>query len=372
MTYPRVLHVLAPMREGGLERVVSMLAVGQKAAGAHVAAVLEPSGQDNHPFVRRLEEAGVPVTRIVVGGRGYLTEYRSLRVLIATLRPTVVHTHGYRSDIICGAAARALRVPTVSTLHGFTGGSRRNRMYEFVQCVALRRFNAVIAVSAPIVDRLKAAGVQASKIHYIPNGFSPSAERMDAAAARQRLGLASGNRIAGWVGRLSQEKGADVMLEALALTDSRWRLSIIGAGPEYEHLLSKAKSLGVAERITWHGAVENAGALLTAFDAFVLSSRTEGTPITLFEAMDAKVPIVATSVGGVPDVVTSDHAILVAADQPAAISKALTEIQSDPIPAAQRSVRARERLHNAYGLRDWLDSIDAVYAGVALTGSSKA
>ena len=156
---PSVLHVLAPMREGGLERVVTMMSVGQKASSVHVAAVVEPSAPNPHPFLVQLEAFGVPVTRIVVGARSYVQEYRALSALVARLQPRVVHTHGYRADVIGGAVARAHRVPTVSTVHGFTGGGIRNRLYEWAQFFALRRADAVIAVSAPLVQRLGENGV---------------------------------------------------------------------------------------------------------------------------------------------------------------------------------------------------------------------
>jgi glycosyltransferase involved in cell wall biosynthesis len=105
----------------------------------------------------------------------------------------------------------------------------------------------------------------------------------------------------------------------------------------------------------------NAGSLLTAFDAFVLSSRTEGTPITLLEAMNAGVPIIATRVGGVPDVVSTSDALLVPSEQPGMIAQALSEIEREPSAATDRSVRARERLLQSFSPVTWLASIDAVY-----------
>ncbi len=356
-----MLHILAPTREGGLERVVTMIAARQIGEGVHVAAVLEPDTEINHPFISRLEARHVPVTRIVVGARSYLREYQSLRALIAQLKPAVVHTHGYRADVIGAAAARHHRVPAVSTVHGFTGGSIRNRVNELVQCLALRRSTAVIAVAEPIVGRLTAAGVSRSKIYCIPNGFTLATDRLERSVARRQLRLSDGRLVAGWVGRLSREKGADVMLEALAHCDPRWSLSMIGEGPERNELLRLCNDLGLGERVTWHGAVANAGSLFSAFNAFVLSSRTEGTPITLFEAMDASVPIVAASVGGIPDVITAIHAILVPREQPGAIARALDEIQRDPAAAVERSMRARERLISKFADSAWLQAIDAVY-----------
>jgi glycosyltransferase involved in cell wall biosynthesis len=179
--------------------------------------------------------------------------------------------------------------------------------------------------------------------------------------ARSNLGISSDALVAGWVGRLSRDKGPDVMLDALALAGPAWRLSMIGEGRDRDKLLRKAASLGISDRVTWHGHVPDAGLLMTAFDAFVLSSRTEGTPITLLEAMRACVPIVATRVGGVPDVVTSREALLVSAEQPAQIAGALADIASGQSAARDRSVRARDKAKEKFGPAAWLTAVSAVY-----------
>jgi glycosyltransferase involved in cell wall biosynthesis len=298
---------------------------------------------------------------VVVGARRYVKENRLLAALIARLDPQIVHTHGYRADVLAAAVARARKIPTVSTVHGFTGGSLRNRVYERIQLFALKRADAVIAVSKPLAVKLAEAGIAPEKIHCIPNAFTPDRNSLDRSTARALLGISPDTLSVGWVGRLSREKGADVMLQALARSTSSWNVSIIGEGPERGSLEQLAANLGIAHRVTWHGPVENAGSLLSAFDVFVLSSRTEGTPITLFEAMDARVPIVATSVGGVPYVVDSTCAILVESEDPAMIAHALAEVANDPAAASQRSRLARERLLESYADSGWLQAIDTVY-----------
>ena len=170
--------------------------------------------------------------------------------------------------------------------------------------------------------------------------------------ARRALGIAEETLVAGCVGRLSPEKGADVMLAALAESPPAWHLSVIGDGDELDHLRDLAAKLGAENRVTWHGALANAGSLMAAFDAFVLSSHTEGTPITLLEAMNSGTPIVATDVGGVPDVVDSSQAILVDPKDPAAIARALSQIQNDRLAAAERAKSAHRRLHESFGSAD--------------------
>jgi glycosyltransferase involved in cell wall biosynthesis len=160
------------------------------------------------------------------------------------------------------------------------------------------------------------------------------------------------------------------MLRALADSDQRWRLSIVGDGPERDRLQLLARDLGVESRVTWHGLVPNAGRLFAAFDAFVLSSRTEGTPISLLEAMHAEVPIVATRVGGVPDVVASEHAVLVASERPAEIARALHAIDQEPSAARQRSSRAKQRLITEFSAASWLETVEATYKAAVSSAQS--
>jgi glycosyltransferase involved in cell wall biosynthesis len=206
------------------------------------------------------------------------------------------------------------------------------------------------------------------KIHCVPNGFAQTVDTLTRAAARKRLDIRANALVAGWVGRLSREKGADVMLDALAAADPKWHLSIIGEGDELDRLRQRAANLRIADRISWHGHIANAGSLIAAFDAFILSSRTEGTPIALLEAMNASVPIIATRVGGVPDVVGSSHALLVPPEQPGMIAEALSQLERDPLAAIARSTRARERLLESFSRTRWLSAIDAVYAAALRSG----
>jgi glycosyltransferase involved in cell wall biosynthesis len=364
----RVVHVLAPAREGGLERVVQMLASAQ-GARAHVIAVMTPSEAPAHPFVADLKRRGVTVHEVVVPARGYLSEYRLLRRLFRTLEPDIVHTHGYRPDIIAGLAAGRAKVPCVSTVHGFLGGGARNRFNERLQIHALRRAQGVIPVSGPLVERLAAAGVPAARMHLVRNAYAPSAPIVPRDEARARLGIPGDALVAGWVGRLSPEKGPDVMLRALALAPAPWRVSLVGDGRTRPELEGLAASLGVADRVTWHGLVPQGGSLLRAFDAFVLSSRTEGTPIVLLEAMASNVPVVATRVGGVPDVVTEGEALLVPPEDPAAIAAALVSVRENAGDARARASQAAARVESEFGVAEWVAAVDRVY-GAALRETS--
>ena len=185
--------------------------------------------------------------------------------------------------------ARRLGIPTVTTVHGFTGGDWKNRLYERMQRRAHRKFDAVVVVSRPLMVQLIQDGVPPHRLHLVQNawqGITPPLERL---AARRALGIPARAFHVGWVGRLSVEKGPDVLLDAIGhLRDLPIVVSVLGTGRERGVLLDRARALGLAERIHWHGVVPGAARLFSAFDVFVLSSRTEGTPVVLFEAIQIR------------------------------------------------------------------------------------
>jgi glycosyltransferase involved in cell wall biosynthesis len=343
--------------------VVRSLAIGQLERGyrVEVCSVVSP-GDESLPLHQALASGGVRVTPVVIRGRRYLREVRTLRAHFGRLAPDIVHTHGYRSDILAGRAARATGLTTVSTVHGFTGGDRKNRFYEWLQAREFGRFDAVVAVSRPLVSRLTARGVPATRIHCIPNAWAGQGGALDRGSARRILGLPERDFVVGWVGRLSREKGADTLLEAVSrIPPGRLITSFLGEGSEHARLRVDAARLAVEDRVRWHGVVADAGRLFAAFDVFVLSSRTEGTPIALFEAMAAGTPVIATAVGGVPDVVGNRAAVLVPAEDPAALATAIVSLQEDGVRRAALVEAARSRLSEEYALPRWLDQYASLY-----------
>lgn len=363
MSTKSILHVVAPASIGGLERVVQLLASSQRSAGyeVRVLAIHTDGQQVATRFLEPFAEAGVPVHEVRVPARAYLRERRAVADVCRTHLPDIVHTHGYRPDVVDAGVARSLGRATVSTVHGFTGGGFRNRCYEQLQLRALRHVDAVVAVSRPLRRRLRESGIAEDRLHEVRNAWD-GCEFMSRSEARRELGVAADAFVAAWVGRLSREKGPDLLIDALThLRDVPIRVVVFGDGPQGPSLLEQARASDVAARIDWKGAIPGAAQLLRAFDAFVLSSRTEGTPIALFEAMAAGVPIVATEVGGVPDVVSPREAELVPPENPVALATGLRAIHRDSAAAAAKACAARERLCREFQTEPWIERYDAVY-----------
>lgn len=312
---------------------------------------------------------GVTTHVVEIPPRRYWRERAAVAAIGRAVGADIVHTHGYRSDVVDGPVSRLLGVPIVTTVHGFAGvglgGSFKGRLFEWLELRAFRRFDAVVAVSKPLAERLTAAQVPAGKISCIQNAWLRSQPLLDRATARSRLGLPARGAVAGWVGRLSREKGPDVFLRALSLLGGDAPVAaFVGDGPEAASLRAAATALGLQGRIVWCGRVEAAAALLSALDVFVLSSRTEGTPIALFEAMAAGVPVIATGVGGVPDVVSDAEGLLVPSDDPAALAQALRRVFADPVASNARASAAHARLERDFAPGPWLDRYEALYREV--------
>jgi glycosyltransferase involved in cell wall biosynthesis len=139
--------------------------------------------------------------------------------------------------------------------------------------------------------------------------------------------------------------------------------SFVGDGNQRQALVARSASTATG-KVHWHGLVHAASRLLRAFDVFVLSSRTEGTPMVLFEAMNAGIPIVATRVGGVPDMLRREDALLVEPDDPESLASAIRETMRNPDAARSRAASARARLAADYAVGPWVERHAMIYRQV--------
>lgn len=357
-----ILHLLAPAPVGGLETVVSTLAQAQSRSGHRVIVATTLSApEDGRAFLASLANTAVEVVPLGVPTRAYHREYALIRNLCLARGVSVVHTHGYRSDIVGGLAAHRAGAPIVTTVHGFTGGSLKNRGFEALQRFAFRRFDAVVAVSKPQAEYLRASGVPQRRLHLIANALAAHPTPLDRASARRLLNLPADGLIAGWIGRVSREKGVDVFIEALSsLGDRVIRAAILGDGPERVSQEARAEALAPA-RFQWLGSIPDAARYFAAFDVFVMSSRAEGLPMVLLEAMAARVPIVTTRVGGIPDLLSPAEAMLVPPDDPAALAAAIRATIDDPGAAFERAQAAYLRQRSEFDVEPWSARYISVY-----------
>jgi glycosyltransferase involved in cell wall biosynthesis len=361
----RIAHLTAPAQFGGLERVVAGLVRESAGRGHDVMLVLtlEP-GSPVPAWAGALAGERIRIEPLHLHGRAYLAERRAVRALLRDHRSQVVHTHGFRSDVVHEGVARGQGTPLVSTAHGFASVDSRGRFYEWLQVRAWKRFDAVVAVA--LLTALERAGVPRSRLRMIRNGFVAGGAPVPRDAARERLGLAPDGPVLGWVGRFSEEKDPLLAVEAFARLGRRdARLCMVGDGPLRDECRAVAASRGVEARVILPGSVADAGPLIGAFNVLVLSSRTEGTPMVVLEAAAALVPVVSTAVGGVPDLLGDDRGWLAPPGDASALSAAMETALSRGDEAARRAHALKALVTAPAGDEDWVDHYLALYREVA-------
>src|SRR5262249_38555149 len=228
------------------------------------------------------------------------------------LKADVVLCHGYKANILGRPAARRRGIPAIAVSRGWTAESWRVRLYEWMDRMHLRFMDRVIAVSQAQAEKVKACGVNDARINVIPNSIDP--ERFADPDPRYRTRMERYFRhgvslIIGAAGRFSPEKGFDVLVQAAATVMEACPevgFVLFGDGPEEGNLQPRIPMLGPARRVVMAGFRSDLDRYLPQLDLFVLSSHTEGMPNVVLEACAAGVPVVATAVGGTPEVVDDE------------------------------------------------------------------
>jgi glycosyltransferase involved in cell wall biosynthesis len=348
------------------------LARTQRSAGHKVIAASLGAGAEG-AIARDFRQAGIE-TEEIAKGRGFdVTLPFRLAARLAGWRVDVIHTHNPHALIYGAPAARVLRTAAVHSKHGINPDVGR-RMW--LRRVASKLVDAYVAVTPMLSDvALQKRECAPGKLHVIPNGIdtllyapNPSAR----ARVRQELGIPENAWVVGTVGRLAPEKNQGLLIDAMAdLLSERCHLLIVGDGPERQALLARAASSRRQEFVHLTGQREDIADVLTAFDVFVLTSHTEGLPLVLLEAMATGVPVVATAVGGIPDLV--DHRVtgfLTPPRDPQPLKKYLAWLTRRPYAAFEVADRARRLVLRRHSLSRMARDYEHLYRSV-VTGSRR-
>lgn len=266
-----------------------------------------------------------------------------LRRLLAAMRPDVVHAHGLRAGAFAALALLGRRPALVVTVHNAPpAGARLAAIYGVLERLVARRADTVLCVSPDLSDRMRKLGADDVRRAVVAAPETASgARRPDDLTVLANTG---DRPVVLGVGRLAPQKGFDTLLAAAASWRGRRPVPLVviaGSGPLADDLARQARELEVDARFL--GARTDVAGLLAAADVFVLPSRWEGQPLILQEALRAGRPIVAADVGGVADLTGGDAALLVPADDPAALSRAVLTVLDDPELAGKLAAAASDR-----------------------------
>jgi glycosyltransferase involved in cell wall biosynthesis len=265
-------------------------------------------------------------------------------MLVDRVRPDIIQTHAVKSHFLVRAAGLQKRTPWIAFHHGYTWPTVKAKAYNQLDRWSLRAASQVLTVSLPFRDQLVAIGVRPERIQIIHNAIP--ADWGSQACHPPKTGIPADRKVVLIVGRLSREKDHLTLLEAVNRVRSGVvipHLVIVGDGPERPRIEAKISELGLNGFVTFTGHQSSAEPWYRIADVAVLSSLSEGSPNALLEAMATNVPVVATAVGGVPEIATNEEsALLVQPGDVAAMSAALTRILTDPELTTRLVSRSRE------------------------------
>jgi glycosyltransferase involved in cell wall biosynthesis len=351
----RVTHVVLSLDVGGLERgVLNQLREGRKLGQQVSVLCLERPGE----LAPQAEAIGARVVCLYKRPGLRPGMFRSISSTVRELAPDVLHTHHIAALFYAGPAARRLGVPlVVHTEHGrknYAGRFRTRLLGRLAARYAQRFFCLTEDMAAAIVRHRIAAR---DRIRVIFNGIDTAcyARRADSARVRQQLGIPINAPVIGTIGRLNEIKRQDVLLGAFARLRKRFpeaHLLLVGDGPLRSELEALSLKLGLVGSIHFAGYQPHTTAYLQAMDIFALTSRSEGMPQAALEACAAGVPVVATRVGGLPELIESGKSgILVTPGDEPAVSEAIERLLADRTLAQELAGRAHRRVMELFDVR---------------------
>jgi glycosyltransferase involved in cell wall biosynthesis len=359
-----ILHVVHSLNVGGAEKLVFDLTRRTDPTRFAVSvACLDEAGTLALP----LSAAGYPVE--VLGRRPGLDARVALRLrrLIHRHGVDVVHAHQYTPFFYGVTAARSAGVPCIFTEHGRHHPDVRKPRRVAANAVLARLAETSVAVSEftrrALIDN---DGFPPDRVRVLYNGVDvPDGPPRDRAEARALFGLVADGPVVGFCGRLSPEKNVPLLLDAFARvrTDHPGAtLVIAGDGPERSALGARVAASGLGPAVRFLGYVSDVPGLMAALDVFALSSVTEGTSVTLLEAMVAARPAVVTAVGGNPEIVVDGvTGLLVAPDDVPTFAAALSGLLSSPARAAGFGVAGRRRVLENFSFGGMVRGYESLY-----------
>lgn len=328
-------------------RVLQVLARSAGGIARHVAQVVElldgtddltidVAGPDALPV--QMPKAVHPVSIPDGAFRGHRAAVRGLREIIAAGEYHCVHAHGLRAGIDSSLAARGSRAPVVTTVHNLVlrevAGSRA-LLHRRAEALAVRSSARVFAVSEQISRHLRASvrdPGQVDKIETLHLGIGePPRVTRSRAEVREMLSLRTGDNLIVTASRLSPQKALHVLLDAVSRLHPTTSLVVLGEGPLHEEMVRRSGAAGLSDRVHFLGFRRDIADFIAAADVFCLSSVWEGVPLAAQEAILLGIPVVATDVGGMPELIADGiSGRLVPSGDAAALASALEEVLTTP------------------------------------------
>lgn len=369
-TMLHVIHIIDDLRVGGAQRL--LLTFTEEASSHGVCTTIITLQNDlNSPIARQLEVAGACVLACPTIGKHHLVDSRrflNLIQLLRTGRGHIVHTHLTYSNILGTLAARIIGMPVINSLHGLITAQAARDLKISLELKVLDHFSSrVVAVGGKVAE-CHQRYLPHQAISNVPNAIHaiPPITREEREWVRKDIMGDAHSTLIMSLGRLTEEKGYPDLLRAFKKIRSErpeCALAIVGdgSGPFAAVVRAELKRLELEDHAFLIPSRDAVHALLGAADIYVCSSHSEGLPIALLEAMSAGVPVIATAVGSIPEVVNQNNGILIPSENVDALADAMLEILSKPKIAAFKALEAKRTIAETFDADVWFKKLLAIY-----------
>jgi glycosyltransferase involved in cell wall biosynthesis len=355
---------------GGPEKTILMGAAMADPRHAHVTVCYLRDRRDGlFAIDQRARDARVDYVEVTERNSFDPGVWPQLRKLIADRQIDLVHAHDYKTNLLALLLSKACGVAALSTVHGWTGHSARERYFYYpADKRVLARFTRLIAVSSDIARELIAHGAPATRVTTVLNAIDHRHFHRDPAAvagARAVLKLDPDHIAIGAVGRLEPQKRFDLLLEAFAVLhrdNPKLRLIIAGDGSLRQALDQQRQALGVARSVTLTGHITDVIPLHHALDLFVQSSDYEGTPNSVLEAMAMETPIVATEAGGTAELIfDGEHGRVIPMGRIDRLISGMQAALTDAATTRAMAANARRRVEGELSFESRVRKVEGIY-----------
>jgi len=261
------------------------------------------------PIRRKIDNHCIPYISLGFAKKLDIKTLISLRNVFKANQGCIVHSHGYKSDVLSLIASTGLDIGLSTTIHGWTSEDYKVRLYEGLQSFVWRYFDKVFSVSSSYLLIAKKKGVNPEKLSLLHNGIVPSKEKGGGAGVKKQYGIDAGVIVIGIVGRLSVEKNHMFFLdlvEAVLPSHTNVKFLIVGDGFQKGNIEREIIKREISKEIIMTGHVDDVGRIYDALDILVICSLREGLPNVMLEAMLNQVSVVSVDVGGVSEVISND------------------------------------------------------------------
>ena len=369
----RILFIATTTHIGGAEKILYAIAEHLHQAGVSVAVC---SLKRKGPYGEQLESLGIPVYSLdLANDSGFLGFFSTLFSLprlmhkIGSFRPQIIHAFLFRANLLARIAARLCRVSiNISSIRIIEND---RPIYYFLDRLTSSLVTQFLAVSERVKEvTSERSAIDAERIRVIRNGidlstYTSSGLAEDYSSAALQFGIGPHSLVCGTVARLHPQKGIRHLIDAFALLRTNFpdlKLLVVGDGPERLNLANQAAALGVSQSVIFAGQWNSPVHCLRLMNVFVLPSLYEGFPNALLEAMAALVPVVASDVGGVGELVRhEENGLLVPPESPSRLADAIRSILLNPEKAKRMATLALDRIRKEFSLEGMLNEYDDLY-----------